>query len=115
MNIEKREKISCLLGDLNSIRSRPVIPFSDTTMAFLEKVSEYIRNLDGQGGNEGLRTFGFWCRRQHLMQLKKAYGQDRERLGLGMIFHIAPSNVPGLFAWSAAIGLLAGNSNLVRV
>lgn len=37
------------------------------------------------------------------------------RLGRGLAFHIAPSNVPVNFAYSLAAGLLAGNSNVVRV
>jgi len=37
------------------------------------------------------------------------------RLGLGLVFHIAPSNVPVNFAFSYVISLLAGNHNLVRV
>ena len=30
-------------------------------------------------------------------------------------FHIAPSNIPAMFAWSMAIGLLADNSNIIRI
>jgi hypothetical protein len=37
------------------------------------------------------------------------------RLGLGVVFHIAPSNVPVNFAFSFAFGLLSGNANVVRV
>lgn len=37
------------------------------------------------------------------------------RIGKGLAFHIAPSNVPINFAFSFAFGLLAGNSNIVRV
>ena len=36
------------------------------------------------------------------------------RLGLGLAFHIAPSNVPVNFAFSFAFGLLSGNANIVR-
>ena len=36
-------------------------------------------------------------------------------LGRGIVFHIAPSNVPVNFAFSLIGGLLSGNSNIVRV
>ena len=37
------------------------------------------------------------------------------RLGKGIIFHIAPSNVPVNFAYSLVAGLLNGNANIVRI
>lgn len=36
-------------------------------------------------------------------------------MGRGIAFHIAPSNVPVNFAYSLICGILAGNSNIVRV
>ena len=42
------------------------------------------------------------------------YDLDR-RLGRGVVFHVAPGNVPVNFAYSLAAGLLAGNANIVRV
>ena len=39
----------------------------------------------------------------------------RFRLGLGLVFHITPSNVPIVFAFSYVLSLLAGNANIVRV
>lgn len=36
-------------------------------------------------------------------------------LGRGRIFHLAPSNVPMLFAYTWLIGLLAGNAGIVRI
>ena len=36
-------------------------------------------------------------------------------IGHGIIFHIAPSNVPVNFAYSLVAGLLSGNINIVRV
>ena len=36
-------------------------------------------------------------------------------MGLGVVFHITPSNVPVNFAFSFVFGLLSGNANIVRV
>ena len=40
---------------------------------------------------------------------------DEERVGLGLIFHITPSNVPTNFCYSLIFGLLTGNTNIVKV
>ena len=37
------------------------------------------------------------------------------RLGRGLVFHVAPGNVPVNFAYSLAAGLLSGNANVVRL
>ena len=39
----------------------------------------------------------------------------KNRLGVGFIFHITPSNIPTNFVYSLIFGLLSGNSNLVKV
>ncbi|MDO4551448.1 MAG: acyl-CoA reductase [Planctomycetia bacterium] len=47
--------------------------------------------------------------------MKADYEDGKARLGRGLTFHVAPSNVPVNFAFSYVFGLLAGNANLVRV
>ena len=37
------------------------------------------------------------------------------RLGRGLLFHLAPSNIPMMFAYTWAIGMLAGNAGVVRI
>ena len=37
------------------------------------------------------------------------------RSGLGLLFHITPSNIPVNFAYSLIFGLLTGNSNIIKV
>jgi hypothetical protein len=61
-------------------------------------------------------TFAFFCRKANILKIKEKYSFDKEhRLGRGIIFHIAPSNVPVNFAYSLLCGILAGNINMVRV
>ena len=60
-------------------------------------------------------SFAFWCRKNNIETLKKTLNENYLRLGLGLIFHISPSNVPINFAYTFAFGLLSGNSNIVRV
>ena len=37
------------------------------------------------------------------------------RMGRGLLFHLAPANVPMMFVYTWAIGLLAGNAGIVRI
>lgn len=54
----------------------------------------------------------FWLRPATLKQLQTDYSQ---RIGRGVSFHIAPSNVDTLFFYSLCCGLLAGNAVVIRV
>ena len=61
-------------------------------------------------------TFGFFCRKSNLLSLKERYLQNNIiRIGRGLIFHIAPSNVPVNFAFSLLSGMISGNLNIIRV
>ena len=52
---------------------------------------------------------------QNIKNLKKEFNHKNNRLGLGLIFHITPSNIPTNFAYSLIFGLITGNSNIVKV
>ena len=108
------EAVTLLAGEME-ITSVPEIPFEETTMEFLSALSERIRELPRMLSGEEMRSLGFWLRRSNLESYKKRYENCGFRLGLGQTFHIAPSNVPLLFVYTMAIGLLAGNSCRVRV
>ncbi len=110
----ENSEVSLLAGEME-IASIPEIPFEETTMEFLSALSERIRELPRMLSGEEMRSLGFWLRRSNLENYKKRYEDSGFRLGLGRTFHIAPSNVPLLFAYTLAIGLLAGNSCRVRV
>ena len=62
------------------------------------------------------RSFAFWCRKNHLIRWKVERKKNGEYpRGIGMIFHIAPSNIPLLFAYSMVFGMLSGNGNVIRI
>jgi hypothetical protein len=50
-----------------------------------------------------------------LKKIKQGYTNINNRKGLGIVFHIAPSNVPINFAFSYVFSLLTGNVSIVRV
>ncbi|MCI8453922.1 MAG: hypothetical protein HFE84_04840 [Lachnospiraceae bacterium] len=96
------------------LENDPVKPFDPATLDFLSSLSSEIRALPRQEASEEMKALGFWLRRAHLLELHDTYGR-KNALGLGIAFHIAPANVPLMFAYSCAIGLLAGNACRVRV
>ncbi len=102
-----------LLAGVESPSAEPWIPFAPLALDFLEALSAAVRRE--HGGREELAAFGFWCRRSHLEVLAKRHESLFPRLGRGLLFHVAPSNVPTMFAYTFAIGLLAGNANMIRL
>ena len=110
----QEEKVRCP-RETEQTEIKILQPFSPSVLSFLEELSAHIRRSETFRLERDIRAFGFWCRRSHLMSFQKKYNQDRDRLGKGLIFHIAPSNIDTMFAYSLVIGLLAGNSNIVRL
>lgn len=86
--------------------------FGSLEMEFLAEISALI--LKNRTMSDEEKAFGFWCRKRHLESLAKQY-QDQVGVGRGLILHIAAANVPLLFAYSFAYGLLTGNGNAVRI
>lgn len=94
---------------------KPDIPFSDCVIEYLSALSELILKDKEARLYPDVITFAFFCRRANILNLKKQYISDKFRLGRGILFHIAPSNVPINFGYSLVTGLLGGNYNVVRI
>ena len=99
-------------GDWQAARPLPV--FAPQTLDFLADVSALLLRSPEARAYPDIVTFAFFCRSAHLKQLRAAYDDAGERMGRGMVFHIAPSNVPINFAYSLVAGLLAGNACVVK-
>ena len=94
---------------------KALVPFDDMVCAFLGEVSKFLLKDGDAKAYPDVVTFAFFCRNAGLEQMRKSYaGRLGGRLGRGVTFHIAPSNVPINFAYSLAAGLLAGNRCVVR-
>ena len=111
------DNLTFVVGNTDSIKQmeivKPLQPFSNEVIAFLNDLSKKAMRFGKEYSD--VATFGFWCRRSALLQEKKKYDDISDRLGRGIVFHNAPSNVPVNFAFSFAAGLLAGNANIVRL
>lgn len=90
-------------------------PFSDIVCDFLAELSTLLMKHSRAKAFPDVVTFGFFCRRANILQMRSQYSNVcGNRLGRGVTFHIAPSNVPINFAYSLVTALLAGNSCIVR-
>lgn len=113
MKIEQDERIDYLCGS-EVLDPMPAQPFDKEVLMFLGEWSDLIRKMPRTAVSEELRAFAFWMRPSNLLSMEVAY-KPEHALGLGIAFHIAPANVPLMFAYTCVIGLLAGNSCRVRV
>lgn len=98
-----------------TLEVKPLPVYSLSVCEFLDDLSRLLRNDKEAKQFPDILTFAFWCRKGNINQLKEKYHSPFQRVGRGLVFHIAPSNVPINFAFSLAFGMLAGNANVVRV
>ena len=94
---------------------KPMVPFSNNVIAYLDSLSKELKTNVQTRHYPDVATFAFFCRKANLLQLKKRYNDNLIKLGRGIVFHITPSNVPVNFAYSLIVGMLSGNSNIVKV
>jgi hypothetical protein len=108
-----KDSIEIICGNPENYKTaKPLRPFDEGVLAFLVALSKKLINVREYSD---VATFGFWCRKAALLKEKAAYDDVDLRLGRGLVFHIAPSNVAVNFAFSLAAGLLSGNANIVRL
>ena len=103
-----------LLAGSNIKSFRPFAPFDSILCEFLQDLSSELTKRRESKTYPDIMAFGFWCRKSNINKIKNMFEDGLLRLGLGLAFHIAPSNVPVNFAFSFAFGLLSGNANIVR-
>lgn len=65
--------------------------------------------------NSEIAALGFWLRKSNLQRMKEEFSGIEQVQRAGTVFHIAPSNVDTIFAYSWALSFLLGNKNLVRI
>ncbi len=110
------ENIVYLAGKMRDEKNIKVLPpFNELVCEFIAALSKEILNDIEAKKYSDVISFGFWCRKGNVFKLKEEFQNKVLRLGWGLVFHIAPSNVPVNFAFSYVFSLLAGNANVVRV
>lgn len=97
------------------ISKATMVPFSNQVCTFFDELSKnLLKNKEAKKYTD-IIAFAFWCRKKNLEKFKRKIELSEIRLGLGLIFHICPSNVPMNFAYSFGFGFLTGNNNIIRV
>jgi hypothetical protein len=117
----QKQEITFLLGNADILSGMSSLPpmaaFEEEIMSFLNALSKELMRDASAKAFPDVVSFGFWIRKAslHAMQDRFLACDGNIHVGRGMVFHIAPSNVPVNFAYSLAAGLLCGNANVVRV
>ena len=110
-----KKKIEYLVGK-NSKLNRTFEPFNLLVINFLDDFSKSLDNKLNNQKYPDLKALSFFCRKKNILNLKDKHSfQGTVRFGLGLLFHITPSNIPTNFAYSLIFGLISGNSNIVKV
>lgn len=97
------------------VSNLPLPVYSGEALDFLTDLSKEVMALPEARAYPDLASAAFWCRRSNLERLKASCPGAENRLGRGLAFHIAPSNIPINFAFSWFFALLAGNASIVRL
>ena len=103
-----------LVGDEN-ISKKSIKPFSQTVCNFLSDLSEDLKKNQYYKVYPDIAALAFWLRKKNILKSKNHFQDSNLRVGLGLLFHITPSNVATNFAYSLVFGLINGNSNIVKV
>lgn len=113
--------VTYLVGDADIVNAMPSVPalppFDERILAFLNAVSKALMADREAKTYPDVVTLAFWMRSASTRKLKERFCPEDGsiRLGRGVAFHIAPSNVPVNYAYSLTAGLLTGNANVVRI
>lgn len=103
---------------VEQVNRHPLTPYSEVVCDFLDTYSKALRGDAEAKAYPDVMTFAFWTRRGNIGKKKEEFlssNNGKKRVGRGVIFHISPSNVPVNCMFTYAFGLLAGNSNVVRI
>ena len=107
-------EIEYLVGN-KKFENLSIKPFDDVVCNFLSSLSKNINNSNLLKDYSDIKTFAFMCRKSNIEKLKSKINQNEFRRGLGLLFHITPSNIPTNFAYSLLFGVLSGNTNVIKV
>ena len=106
--------IKYLVGN-KKISNQPSVPFGTNELKFLDDFSKIIKSDKSTKNKSDILSFSFWCRKKNLVKLSNDIINKNLKVGIGLIFHITPSNVPTNFLFSLILGLITGNSNIIKV
>jgi len=110
MFIDKNIDIICGSSQINNY---PQNVANELIIKFLNQISNSIFKEKKSKTFPDLVSFAFWCRQSNIIKIKNSLKENR--FGRGVVLHICPSNVAMNYAYSLVFGLIAGNTNIVRL
>ncbi len=113
----KMEKEIIFLVGNRKFKKKFLKPYDEEICKFLNKLSLELNKIKDINIYPDIKTLSFFCRAKNIKRLKNEFLKYNFNLrsGLGLLFHITPSNIPVNFAYSLIFGLLTGNSNIIKV
>lgn len=108
-----------LVGDMEILKRMPETPalpmFSEQAVDFLAALSKTLLKDKRTRQHVDVTSYAYWIRKASIESVKVKHRDYENRIGRGVAFHIAPSNVPVNFAVSMTSSVLAGNITLIRL
>ena len=95
-------KLTFLVGGSNYISNSPADVYDDLGVEFLTDLSKNLLSQKDIRKYPDVATFAFWCRASNLKIIINNPLNNYLRVGLGLVYHNSPSNVPVNFAFSLA-------------
>ena len=106
VEIKNKTKLNILAGSYKlKIESNTI--FNDISKKFLNDLSKLLFKDKEIRKFADVTSFAFWTRKSNLDLIEKKIVDDKLRVGIGLVFHITPTNVPINFCYSFAFGLLS--------
>lgn len=102
-----------ILEQMEYVRALPL--FSDKVLDFLDCLSKKLMRHDKAKKYPDVIAYAFWIRRASLEKAKIPYEGKEQKMGRGIAFQIAPSNIPVQFAVSMTYAIVAGNASIIRI
>ncbi len=116
INSDKLQFVTGSADILEKMPRTPALPmFSEQASGFLAALSRALLSDKRVRGMTDVTSYAYWIRKASLESAKNAHPDRENRIGRGVAFHIAPSNVPVNFAVSMTSSLLAGNCTVIRI
>ena len=102
-----------ILEQMENISALPL--FSDQALNFLDCLSKKLMYSSKAKKYPDVIAYAVWIRRASLEKVSIRYRTEAQKMGRGIAFQIAPSNIPVQFAVSMTYALTAGNASIVRI
>ena len=98
------------------LKEEPFEIFDTLVIKFLSKLSQKLlsKNLNIEEYRDFI-GFGFWVRESNLINMRDSRKDINCRVGRGVSFHIAPSNISTNSLYTLAFGLLSGCPSIIRL